>query len=254
MNESYPILITFILIFFCCINSDRNDKIQNQASSQRFGRLIKVRPEYEERYIILHKYTFQGVLDRICNSNLRNYSIFLKEGLLFAYYEYIGNNFEADINNIAKDTTTQDWWKLTKPMLEMLETRKEGEWWASMEELFHMDIIRKPSRIARRHAYTIDLDSKHQEEFKNTLNNFDLSINEQLHGANVQNISMYLKDGRLYCYFEYTGEDFQTDINKFIRTPEFENWRRSSEPFLQKIPNAKPDELWSEMKEVFHTD
>jgi L-rhamnose mutarotase len=34
---------------------------------------------------------------------------------------------------------TQDWWKIMGPMQRNLETRGKGEWWASMEEVFHID-------------------------------------------------------------------------------------------------------------------
>jgi L-rhamnose mutarotase len=40
---------------------------------------------------------------------------------------------------MAADPNTQAWWKLTDPCQEPLETRKPGEWWASMEEFFHTD-------------------------------------------------------------------------------------------------------------------
>jgi L-rhamnose mutarotase len=34
---------------------------------------------------------------------------------------------------------TQEWWKIMGPMQRNLETRGKGEWWASMEEVFHID-------------------------------------------------------------------------------------------------------------------
>jgi L-rhamnose mutarotase len=37
------------------------------------------RIDSKERYIILHKHTFSGVLKHIHDSNIRNYSIFLQE-------------------------------------------------------------------------------------------------------------------------------------------------------------------------------
>ena len=101
----------------------------------RVGSLIKLKPEYEERYIILHKHTFPGVLDRIRKSNIRNYSIFLRDGMLFSYWEYIGGEYDGVIEEIGRDDVTKEWWKLTDPMQEPLETRKEGERWASMEEI-----------------------------------------------------------------------------------------------------------------------
>ncbi|MBC8186425.1 L-rhamnose mutarotase [candidate division KSB1 bacterium] len=98
---------------------------------QRFGSLIGVKKEFEERYIILHKHIFPGVLDRIHKCNISNYSIFLKDGILFSHFEYIGSDFAADMEAMA-DETTEEWWKLTDPMQEPPEDRKEGEWWASI--------------------------------------------------------------------------------------------------------------------------
>ena len=43
------------------------------------------------------------------------------------------------MEKMAADPTTQAWWKLTEPCQEPLQNRAEGEWWASMEEFFHLD-------------------------------------------------------------------------------------------------------------------
>ena len=37
------------------------------------------------------------------------------------------------------DTRTREWWSHTDPCQDPLESRKPGEWWAEMEELFHCD-------------------------------------------------------------------------------------------------------------------
>jgi L-rhamnose mutarotase len=37
------------------------------------------------------------------------------------------------------DPKTQEWWSVTAPMQEPLPTRNEGEWWASMDEVFLLD-------------------------------------------------------------------------------------------------------------------
>jgi L-rhamnose mutarotase len=71
--------------------------------------------------------------------NIRNYSIFLRDGYLFAYFEYTGTDFSADMATMAADPNTQKWWKLTDPCQEPLETCAKGEWWAPMEEVFHCE-------------------------------------------------------------------------------------------------------------------
>ena len=70
---------------------------------------------------------------------IKNYSIFIKDNLLFSYLEYHGDNYDADIASIAQDPMTQKWWKETDPCQYPLDTAKEGEWWSPMREVFHID-------------------------------------------------------------------------------------------------------------------
>ena len=51
----------------------------------------------------------------------------------------MGNDFDADMKKMAADPKTQEWWAIMGPMQQPLENRKEGEWWANMEEVFHTD-------------------------------------------------------------------------------------------------------------------
>ena len=106
---------------------------------QRYGSVIKLRPEKLAEYKELHANVWPEVLQMIRACNIRNYSIYFKDGYLFSYFEYHGNDFSADMKKMAADPNTQAWWKLTDPCQEPLETRKPGEWWASMEEFFHAD-------------------------------------------------------------------------------------------------------------------
>ncbi|WP_282092701.1 PfkB family carbohydrate kinase [Epibacterium ulvae] len=106
----------------------------------RVGSTIRLRPENAQRYIELHADVWPGVLDRIKASNISNYSIFLKEPehLMFAYFEYTGTDLKTDMAAIAADPTTQKWWAVCGPMQDPFETRKDGEWWAEMKQVFSM--------------------------------------------------------------------------------------------------------------------
>lgn len=106
---------------------------------KRYGSVIKLRPEKEEEYKKLHANVWPEVLNMICACNIRNYSIFLRDGFLFSYFEYHGEDFDADMKKMAADLNTQAWWKVTDPCQEPVASHKEGEWWASMEEVFHTD-------------------------------------------------------------------------------------------------------------------
>ena len=106
---------------------------------KRYGQLIRVKPEAFEEYVQYHADVWPGVLQKIRECNVRNYSIFHREGLLFAYFEYVGEDFDADMERMAADPTTQEWWKIMKPMQTPLESCGPDEWWAGLDEVFHTD-------------------------------------------------------------------------------------------------------------------
>ena len=109
------------------------------ATLQRYGSVIRIKPEAIEKYKHYHAHVWPEVLETIRRCNIRNYSIYLKDDYLFAYYEYHGDDYQADMAKMAADPKTREWWTITDPMQQPLETRRQGEWWAVMEEVFHTD-------------------------------------------------------------------------------------------------------------------
>lgn len=109
--------------------------------SQRMGMMIGLKPDAIAEYKRIHADVWPAVLERLKQSNITNYSIFLREpeNIMFGYWEYTGSNFQADMDAIAADEVTKEWWEICNPMQAPLESRKEGEWWADMEEVFHLD-------------------------------------------------------------------------------------------------------------------
>ncbi len=106
---------------------------------RRFGQLIRVKPERFKEYRDIHAKVWPEVLETIRRCHIRNYSIFHWKGQLFAYFEYDGADFAADMAKMAADPKTRDWWKITMPMQEPVPGRTEGDWWATMDEVFHTD-------------------------------------------------------------------------------------------------------------------
>jgi len=106
---------------------------------ERHGSVIKVHPDKLEEYKRYHAEAWPEILEMIRKCNIRNYSIYHKDGYLFSYFEYIGHDLAADMERMAAHPKTQQWWAIMKPMQQPLETRAPGEWWAEMEEVFHHD-------------------------------------------------------------------------------------------------------------------
>jgi len=100
-----------------------------------------LKPEKAAEYKDLHANTWPGVLKQIRECNIRNYSIYLIELdgklYLFSYFEYVGDDFDADMAKMAADPVTQQWWSRTDPCQIPLPGLETGQIWKSMEEVFH---------------------------------------------------------------------------------------------------------------------
>ena len=111
---------------------------------KRYGTVIGLRAEKLDEYKQLHAAAWPGVLKMITACHIQNYSIYLRQlddgqHYLFSYFEYVGDDFAADMAKMAADPTTQKWWASCKPCQQPLQNRAPEEWWSSMEEVFHCD-------------------------------------------------------------------------------------------------------------------
>ena len=106
---------------------------------RRFGQVIGVDPLQFESYKKYHAAVWPDVLEMITACNICNYTIFHKDNTLFAYMEYTGEDFAADMAKMAAHPKTQEWWAIMEPMQRPVSNRSLGEWWANMEEVFHLD-------------------------------------------------------------------------------------------------------------------
>lgn len=108
---------------------------------QRMGMVIGARPEKLEEYKRLHAEPWPDMDAALSAANIRNYSIYLREpeNLLFGYWEYVGTDYEGDMRRLGELAVTRRWLALTDPCQAPFATRAEGEWWASMPEVYHLD-------------------------------------------------------------------------------------------------------------------
>ena len=106
--------------------------------------VIGLKQDRIEQYKELHAAVWPKVLKMITECNIRNYSIYLRRlpdgnHYLFSYFEYVGDDFAADMAKMAADPITQKWWDVCMPCQQPLPDRADGQWWASMDEVFHWD-------------------------------------------------------------------------------------------------------------------
>ncbi|MFV0427786.1 MAG: L-rhamnose mutarotase [Beutenbergiaceae bacterium] len=106
---------------------------------KRVAQVIGVDHASIEEYERLHAQVWPEVLARLSASNVQNYSIYRHGDVLFSYFEYTGEDYEADMAAIAADPNTQRWWDVCMPLQRPYPDRADGQWWSTMPEVFHLD-------------------------------------------------------------------------------------------------------------------
>ena len=144
MKRTLFALLLFSMGYFAHSLLDSTAHSNPNLTVKRYGWVIEVKPEMIEKYKRLHANPWPAVNAKLKDCNVRNYSIYLREiapgkHCLFSYLEYVGNDFDADMAKMGADPETQRWWKETDPCQKTIETAHDGEWWSTMEEVFHLD-------------------------------------------------------------------------------------------------------------------
>lgn len=229
-----------------------NSREDVREDAKRYGRLIRLKPEYREQYVALHRHPFPGILERIRSSGFRNYSIFLQDDLLFSYNEYVGDDLESDMEAMGDNSTMQDWWTLTDPMQEPLPKREEGEWWAQMDELYHGGGKTIPSRDAESKAYMSVVADGADDQVREIYGAASEALDKALRDASFQNYSVYLFGNRRFVYFEYTGQDLDEDLEEWSRTEQVRRLREELDPLHESSISDVDSSTQRSMELVFY--
>lgn len=110
---------------------------------QRFAWVTGLKPDKAARYESLHANVWPGVNHMIKKCHIRNFSIHEcnidGRPYLFAYLEYTGTNFDADMARMAADPETQRWWKETDPCQAPLpDAAAKGKIWSDTKEVYFL--------------------------------------------------------------------------------------------------------------------
>jgi len=146
MLKRFTIVVTILsaMLFFSCQQQpsyDSNIKSETEMKkvTKRVGMVIGLKADQLEAYKKLHDDSNAGVRDLLNKYNMHNFSIFLHQFdngkyYLFGYYEYTGDNYEADMAELAKEDRNIEWLSVTDPM----QIPFEGEnGWSTMERIYY---------------------------------------------------------------------------------------------------------------------
>lgn len=106
---------------------------------KRFGKVIKLKPGCLEEYKKYHANLWPELRERLHERNIHNYSIYHRDGFLFSYFEYTGDDLAADFKRVAPHPLEQEWQRIMNAMQQPVDSAGPDEWWVDMEEVFHLD-------------------------------------------------------------------------------------------------------------------
>ena len=102
----------------------------------RFGQIGRLKRECIDKYVRLHAEVCPEVIQTIYDCHIHNYSIFLEDDVVFAYFEYTGDDYTADCEKMASDPITQKWWALTRPCFTKYSSDKAEAFYTDMRQIF----------------------------------------------------------------------------------------------------------------------
>lgn len=105
---------------------------------KRVAQVIGLRPGCLEEYTRYHRQIWPEVAAKLKECGIRNYSIHYREGMLFSYFEYSGEDYPGDMKKLAENPANIRWREIMSRMQIPLESRAPGEHWAGTEELFFL--------------------------------------------------------------------------------------------------------------------
>lgn len=84
-------------------------------------------------------------------------------------------------------------------------------------------------------------------------------VQKRISECNIQNYSIYLQKIEnqyfLFSYFEYSGSDFNADMEKMAADSMTQKWWKETDPCQLPLKEAlAKHQIWSSMEEVFHQD
>jgi len=111
----------------------------------------------------------------------------------------------------------------------------------------------------KRYGMVLGLRPEKVEEYKQLHAAAWPDVLKMIKECHIRNYSIYLRtldDGQpyLFSYFEYTGRNFAADMARMAADATTQRWWALCKPCQKPLAHRAPDEWWSAMEEVFHTD
>lgn len=104
----------------------------------------------------------------------------------------------------------------------------------------------------KRYGSVIKVKSEKLEEYKALHANPWADIVKKISECNITNYSIYYGGGYLFSYYEYVGNDYETDMKKMSNDKVTQEWWKLTDPCQERVEFGSEKDWWTTMEEVFH--
>ena len=139
LSAGFVFFLSFMYMVSCSPGKETDVQAQKRQVTRRVGQVIEIKPEQIQEYKALHADSNPGVRDLLSKANIENFSIFIKQFddgkyYLFAYYEYTGDDYHADMKNLAQNERNIRWLETCDPMQVPFEGEES---WSVMDQIYY---------------------------------------------------------------------------------------------------------------------
>jgi len=196
-------------------------------------------------------------------AGLRNVSCYLKtiggKPCLYAYYEYSGRRYEADMARLEANPAVRVWRQVGT---ECLVGKPTGLMGTEIEEVFFTDgaaeLVPTPAKYARI-AMVTGLKPEKEAEYRTLHATTWPGVLKGIKDVNLRDFSIGLSEfgGKLYLfgYLEYVGADSAADDAAGKALPINKRWWKFTDACQNPLPEAAAKGgIWAGLDELYHQD
>ena len=103
---------------------------------QRFCLYARLKSDKVDEYATLHRNCWEEIRRIIKECNITHYSISLRGEDVYTYYEYVGEDYDADMKKMESYPIMWEWWSHTRPCF---VGHEEGKYYEDMSEVFFLE-------------------------------------------------------------------------------------------------------------------
>ena len=104
----------------------------------------------------------------------------------------------------------------------------------------------------KRYGMVIGVNAEKLEEYKRLHAAAWPGVLKMIKECNIENYSIYYKDGLLFSYYEYVGTDYEADMAKMEADPVTQEWWTHTKPCFEKFAIRPDSEFYADMKPIFY--